>query len=203
MIMMPRTLFSSSKEIWIGSFNVGSKHSFWSRGCKSIRGQNWRSKKNLPGQPGPGALVSNPAETAIFFSTTNFDLLCFCSLLTYKRESRVPHLKDLIHICLEPEVQDLDMTFHVCYVGSKYPYFASYRGSCQNKSEEHHCTVGIFVLLTGVVWDSNCLEGGVTNTSPISKAKFAKTGYPLFFLGVQTNKQKLELFNFIFIFNKP
>ena len=28
----------------------------------------------------------------------------------------VPHLKDLIHICLEPEAQDCGMTFNMCFV---------------------------------------------------------------------------------------
>ena len=40
-----------------------------------------------------------------------------------QQECKVPHLKDLIHICLEPEVQGCGMTFNMCYGGSKYPYF--------------------------------------------------------------------------------
>ena len=40
----------------------------------------------------------------------------------------IPHLKDLIHICLESEDQRCGMTFNKFYVGSKYPYFISYRG---------------------------------------------------------------------------
>ena len=47
---------------------------------------------------------------------------------------KVPLLKDLIHICLETDTQSCDMTFSVCYVCSKYPYFISNRGSCQNRS---------------------------------------------------------------------
>ena len=42
--------------------------------------------------------------------------------------SIVPHLKDLIHICLEPEAHDCGMTFYMCYVGSKYPYLIPHRG---------------------------------------------------------------------------
>ena len=34
---------------------------------KNIRGQSWRSKKNLQDQASPGASVSNLAESAIFF----------------------------------------------------------------------------------------------------------------------------------------
>ena len=33
----------------------------------------------------------------------------------------VPHLKDLIHICLEPEAQGKIMTFIVIFIRSKYP----------------------------------------------------------------------------------
>ena len=44
------------------------------------------------------------------------------------QECTVPHLKDLIHICLEPEDQCCSMTLNRFYIGSKYPYFISYRG---------------------------------------------------------------------------
>ena len=55
------------------------------------------------------------------------------------QELKVPHLKDLTLIYLEPEAQGFGMTFNVCYVGSKYPYFITHRGSFQNRSDEH-CT---------------------------------------------------------------
>ena len=35
----------------------------------------------------------------------------------------VPHLKDLFHICLETKVQGFWMTFNICNLSSKYPYF--------------------------------------------------------------------------------
>ena len=44
------------------------------------------------------------------------------------QECTVPHLKDLINICLELEAQGCGMTLKRFYVGSKYPYFISYRG---------------------------------------------------------------------------
>ena len=44
------------------------------------------------------------------------------------QECTVPHLKDLIHICSKLEAQGWGMTFNRFYVGSKYPYFISYRG---------------------------------------------------------------------------
>ena len=37
----------------------------------------------------------------------------------------IPHLKDLIHICMEPEDQDPIMTFKVLYFNLKGPHFAS------------------------------------------------------------------------------
>ena len=40
-------------------------------------------------------------------------------------ERTVPHLKDPIHICMEPKDQDFCMTFNMCYVSSKYPYSIS------------------------------------------------------------------------------
>ena len=39
-----------------------------------------------------------------------------------QNEQLVPHLKDLIHICLEPEFQSHDMSFKVCNLGT-HAYF--------------------------------------------------------------------------------
>ena len=60
------------------------------------------------------------------------------------QECTVPHFKDLIYIWLEPEAQGCGMTFNMFYVGSKYPYFISYRGQwvflfC------HGCSIELFV----------------------------------------------------------
>ena len=38
-----------------------------------------------------------------------------------QNECLVPHLKDPIHICLEPEAQERGMTFKVIFGRSKYP----------------------------------------------------------------------------------
>ena len=75
----------------------------------------------------PGCIGSNQDEWAnIFF---NLQLWPFISLLRLDlEECTVPYSKDLIHICSEPEAQGCGMTFNVCYLGSKYPYFVSYRG---------------------------------------------------------------------------
>ena len=100
-------------------------HSCRWRACKNIKGQSWRLIKNLLGQPDPAISGSRPAELAIFFATSNFDLEYFCSLLTSKN---VKYLIWKIHICLEPEAQGSDMTINRIYVESKFPYFISYRG---------------------------------------------------------------------------
>ena len=59
-------------------------HPCRSRGCKNIKGQSWRSMKNLPVQPAPRTSGSRLAKLAIFFAISKFDLKHFCSLLTYK-----------------------------------------------------------------------------------------------------------------------
>ena len=81
---MPWPWLSIFKQILIRSFKWGTVRSCRRRGCKNIKGQSRRSKKNLPVQPPPGAWGSRLAELAIFFSTFNLDLKYFCKLLTYK-----------------------------------------------------------------------------------------------------------------------
>ena len=51
----------------------------------------------------------------------------FCTLLA---DNKLQHIiwKDLIHTCLETKNQCHGITFDVCYVGSKYHFFISYRG---------------------------------------------------------------------------
>ena len=41
-----------------------------------------------------------------------------------------PHLKGLIHICLQTKGQGHGMAFSMCHIGSKYPYFIPYRSLC-------------------------------------------------------------------------
>ena len=43
-----------SKQIWSRSFKLGTKHWFWSRDYKDIRGQSWRSKKISAKSADPG-----------------------------------------------------------------------------------------------------------------------------------------------------
>ena len=46
------------------------------------------------------------------------------------QERTVPHLKDLVNICLENVSQGHGMTSNIIYDCSKYPHFISYRGLC-------------------------------------------------------------------------
>jgi len=103
-------------------------HSCRSRGFKNIRGQTWRSNKICRFSRAPGVSLVNLAESEIFFPTSRFDLKYLCSLLTFKN---IMYL--IWKIWLKEEVQSYGMTFNVWYVGSKYPYFISYRGSRQNR----------------------------------------------------------------------
>ena len=50
------------------------------------------------------------------------------------------------------------MIFDVCYVGSNYLYFISYRGSYQNRSDEHCSYVeepGGTIAIIGCLWVEN------------------------------------------------
>ena len=85
--------------------------------------------RNLSDQPGPGRISLESGCVINFLSTSNFDLWFFLQPLDL-RDYAVPHLKDLIHICLETESQGHDITFNVIYICSKYPHFISYRGFC-------------------------------------------------------------------------
>ena len=68
---------------------------------------------------GHGCVSPESGGVVNFLSSTNFDLWYSCSLLTYK-ERKVPYLKDLIHICLETEVEGCSITFNMNYGGSSY-----------------------------------------------------------------------------------
>ena len=72
----------SSKQIRSRSFKWGTKHWFWSRGCKDIRGQSWRTKKISAEWPGSNPCACGRPRWQIFFSSSNFDLWYLCSLLT-------------------------------------------------------------------------------------------------------------------------
>ena len=106
-----------SKQIWNRSFKWGTKHWFWSRGCKDIRGQSWSSKKYLPTRPTPGARVQT-GPIGRYFSELQLWLMGTLQPLD-KNGCIVPHLKDLFHICLGIKAQSIWMTFNICNLGSK------------------------------------------------------------------------------------
>ena len=122
---MPQVWASVSKQIWIRSLKWGTV-CCRSRGCQNIRDQSLRLKRNC----WLGLIRINATGaswTGGFFINLQPWPLIFLQPLNLQ-ECTVPHLKDLIHICLEPELQGCGMTFNRFYVGSKYPYFISYRG---------------------------------------------------------------------------
>ena len=80
-----------------------------------------------------------------------------------QNQSLVPHLKDQFHICLEPKAQGCGMTFNRFYVGTKYPYFISYRGKwvylfCRSCT---HCILSILIAVLEY-YDSDILKLGPT-----------------------------------------
>ena len=118
---MPQPWASGSKQIRIKSFK-------WDTvlpcrlGCKNNRGENKNCWLSLIWQQHNCAQLNSQ----IYFNVLLWPLI-FLQPLDLEG-CTVSHLKDLIHICLEPEAQGHGMTFNRFYVGSKYPYFISYRG---------------------------------------------------------------------------
>ena len=106
------------KQIWSRSFIWGTKHWFWSRGCKDIRGQSWRSKKISARAPDSRPMHPGPAVSAdIFFDLQLWPLISLQPL--DQNQCLVPHMKDLLRICLEIKGQSFWMNFKVCNYGSK------------------------------------------------------------------------------------
>ena len=91
-------------QIWIRSFKWGTEHPCRSRGYKNIKGQSWRLIENLAVQLAPGASGLRLVELDIFFWNLQIWPQIFWQPLDLQ-ECTVPHLKDLILICLEPEAQ--------------------------------------------------------------------------------------------------
>ena len=109
-----------SKQIGYRSLKWGTKHWFWSRGCKDIRSQSWRLKETSADQPG-----SSPCDCArgqpswqIFFF--NLPLWPLISLqLLDQNQCLVSHIKDLFHICLETKGQGFWTTFTLHHTALK------------------------------------------------------------------------------------
>ena len=113
-----------SQQIGYRSFKWGTKHWFWSRGCKDIRGQSWRSKKISAHAPDSRPMHPGPAVSAdIFFDLQLWPLISLQPL--DQNQCLVPHLKDLLRICLEVKAQSFWKTFKVLNLASKQPYFNS------------------------------------------------------------------------------
>ena len=109
-----------SKQIWIRSFKWVTVHPCRSRGCKNIKGQSWRSIKNLLVQPAWAHQWRVGASRQFVHGLKLWPLVFLHSLDLHG--CIVTHLKDLIHICL-PEAQGCGMAFNMPYITSKYAYF--------------------------------------------------------------------------------
>ena len=90
--------------------------------------------------PGVGTSVSNPAESAIFFQPPTLTSNIFAAPWQplHQNECLVPHLKDLFHICLEPEVQGHGTTFTNVIMAQSDPFSIGLCIKCKN-SFTHHC----------------------------------------------------------------
>ena len=62
-------------------------------------------KKKLPTRPDLTPKSLSLAELADFFSTSIVELKSFYSFLNCNKVKYLPHLKDLVHICLETKGQ--------------------------------------------------------------------------------------------------
>ena len=79
-------------------------------------------RKNICQRGWPWAHGFEPCRSADIFSELQLWPLVSLQPLN-QNQCLVFHLKDLIHICLETKAQGFSMTFNVCNLGSKYPYF--------------------------------------------------------------------------------
>ena len=87
-----------------------------------MRGQSWRSKKISARAPDSRPMYPGPAVLAdTFFDLQLWPLISLQPL--DQNQCLVPHMKDLLNICLEIKDQGFWMTFKVCNLGSKQPYF--------------------------------------------------------------------------------
>ena len=111
----------ASKHIWGRSLKWGTKHWFWSRGCKDIRGQSWRLKKISANSADPGRMGSNWADQQIFLWTSNFDLWQFYSLLSHiDAEYLIWNSSQILYGIVSN--QEHSSTFEICYLYSKCPH---------------------------------------------------------------------------------
>ena len=88
-----------------------------SRSVKTIRGQSWRSKRNCwLGQVQDRGLHAQGCTQRLFFNLQLWPIMFLQPL--DQNKCLVPHLKDLLHISLEPEAEGHGMTFKVYNLGT-------------------------------------------------------------------------------------
>ena len=135
---------SKFQQIWIRSFKWGTiklSKTIYRKviGCQSSWSKIIRISWSLPGKIamlkwGPGS-IPGLGELWRLVNLQYFIL----------KGSIVSHLKDLIHICLEPDGQARSQMFRIVYTKSKYPHFSSYRGKTSVYCE--HSGISLMVQL--------------------------------------------------------
>ena len=87
------------------------------KGLQKYQRSNLEVKKIYRFGPGRGHISLESGQVSNFF----FDLQPWPLIFLQPhelQEHKVPHLKDLLHICLEPEARGHGVTFKVCNASS-------------------------------------------------------------------------------------
>ena len=109
-------LWLQTNMLWI--FQMSYSIFILVKGLQKYHRSKLEIKKKLQILPNSTQTCPGTAELAIFFQHLTLTLIFLQSL--DQKECWVHHLKNLWHICLEPEAQRNDMTFKVCNLGSKF-----------------------------------------------------------------------------------
>ena len=108
-----------SKKLVFGPVGQGASKMYAFKVCTGRDSNPGRSESSDLLHKVAKNVASNPNCLSFFFDCQ------LCKLVILQpidlQEHKVPHLKDLIHICLEPEAQGSSMTFNVISSRSKYP----------------------------------------------------------------------------------
>ena len=140
---MPRPLLYSFKQIWIRSFKWGTLHSCRSSGMGAASAQISSTLTFLilsclcysKYSPVHSLYKMQPRiQNVSTFLTVNFKVSQFWNPLT-KNKCLVPHLKDLIHICLEPEAHRRGRTLRGIFRQLKYLEITTQNGNRLGKND--------------------------------------------------------------------
>ena len=132
----------------------------FSQGAAKISEVKVGGQKNICRAAGFEPMRSRSAALAdIFFFLQLWPLVSLQPL--DQNQCLVPHLKDLLCICLEIEAQGFWMSFKVCNLGSKYPYFnrAYLVSSGFGCPHLYKPSLGILIYYPMNGMNGNCLDG--------------------------------------------